>query len=99
MFYFTGRPAPAGGRRQTMRKHKPRPDLHAAPPATLEGLEPRRLFAWGAFPQLIDQDLAVSRYPQFDGSGQTIAFIDTGVDYTQPQLAGKYLGGIDLIDS
>ncbi|HYE18285.1 MAG TPA: S8 family serine peptidase [Tepidisphaeraceae bacterium] len=83
-----------------MRKLKPRRQLEVPQSRpSVETLEPRQLFAWGAFPQLIDQDLATSRYPQYTGSGQTIAFIDTGVDYTQPQLAGKYVGGYDFLDN
>jgi hypothetical protein len=68
----------------------------------IEPLEDRRLFAttpWGTFPQLIDQDLAVANYPQYNGAGQTIAIIDTGVDYTHPALVGKYLAGHDFVDN
>ncbi|MGC3957483.1 MAG: S8 family serine peptidase [Verrucomicrobiota bacterium] len=70
-------------------------------PIIAEALEPRRLFAtaWGAFPQLIDQDLAVSSYAQYNGAGQTIAIIDTGIDYTHPAVAGKYLTGYDFVDN
>jgi hypothetical protein len=64
-----------------------------------ESLEPRRLLAWGAFPQLIDQDVAASAYAQYNGSGQTIAFIDTGYNYNNPILASKYLGGYDFVDN
>lgn len=69
-------------------------------PITCEALEPRRLLAttpWGAIPKLIDQDIAVANYGQYNGSGQTIAIIDTGVDYNHPALSGKYLGGYDFI--
>lgn len=66
-------------------------------PARVEALEGRTLLAWGAFPQLIDQDLAASKYPQYNGSGQTIAVIDTGVAYNHPVLQGKYAGGVDLV--
>jgi subtilisin family serine protease len=64
-----------------------------------ESLEPRRLLAWGAFPQLIDQDVAASAYSQYNGSGQTIAFIDTGNNYPNPILSNRYLGGYDYIDN
>ena len=89
----------AGVRCETMRKPKQHRPLHPARRPAFESLEARQLFAWGAFPQLIDQDLAVSRYPQYTGAGQTIAFVDTGVDYTQSQLAGKYLGGYDFLSN
>ena len=68
----------------------------------LEALEGRTLLAgtpWGAVPQLIDQDLAVANYGQYNGSGQTIVFIDTGEDYNHPALAGKYLGGYDFVNN
>jgi hypothetical protein len=42
---------------------------------SLESLEGRMLLAatpWGAVPQLIDQDLAVANYGQYNGAGQTI---------------------------
>jgi hypothetical protein len=71
-------------------------------PFSCETLESRRLLAgtpWGAIPQLIDQDLAVSNYGQYNGSGQTIAIIDTGVDYNHGALNGKYLGGYDFISN
>lgn len=56
----------------------------------LESLEERRLLAWGAYPQLIDQDLATSTYPAITGSGVNIALIDSGVDFNHPNLAGKF---------
>src|SRR3954447_14139376 len=68
----------------------------------LEPLERRNLLAttpWGAFPQLIDQDLAVANFGQYTGAGQTIAIIDTGVDYNHPAVAGKYVGGYDFVDN
>ena len=75
--------------------------------ASLEPLESRRLFAgepWGTVPQLIDQDDAVSRYASLTGKGQTIAVIDTGIDYTHPALGGgfgtgkKVVAGYDFVD-
>ncbi|HEY7119886.1 MAG TPA: S8 family serine peptidase [Tepidisphaeraceae bacterium] len=71
-----------------------------SPAPRIEPLELRTLLAttpWGAFPQLIDQDLAVANYGQYNGSGQTIAIIDTGVDYNHPAIKGKYIGGVDLV--
>jgi ribosomal protein L12E/L44/L45/RPP1/RPP2 len=55
----------------------------------IETLEERRLLAWGPYPQLINQDQAVATYPTITGSGVNIALIDSGVDSTQPNLAGK----------
>jgi len=37
--------------------------------------------------------------PGFDGTGVTIALIDTGVDLTHPYLHGKVLPGFDLVDA
>ena len=55
----------------------------------VEGLETRRLLAWGAYPLLIDQDLAVASYPSITGAGQRIVVIDSGINANHPNLAGK----------
>src|SRR6478752_7223289 len=81
-------------------------------PLLLERLEDRRLFAapasanpWGGAPKLIRQDLAAQQFPQVTGAGQTVAVIDTGIDYTLPQLGGGYgsafkvIGGYDFVDN
>jgi hypothetical protein len=76
-------------------------------PALVEPLESRRLMAgepWNANARLIDQDDALSRFPSLTGAGQTIAVIDTGIDYTHPLLGGgfgpgkKVVGGYDFVD-
>jgi subtilisin family serine protease len=56
----------------------------------IEKLEERRLLAWGTYPQLIQQDQAVASYPSITGAGVNIALIDSGVDFNQPNLAGKF---------
>ena len=56
----------------------------------IEMLEERRLLAWGTYPQLIQQDQAVANYPSITGAGVNIALIDSGVDFNQPNLAGKF---------
>ena len=53
---------------------------------TLEG---RLLFAWGAYPLLIDQDLAAANYPTITGANKLIVVIDSGVNASHPNLAGK----------
>ena len=55
----------------------------------VEPLEGRRLLAgepWGTFPKLIDQDIAASAFPAYNGAGQTIAILDGGIDYTHPAI-------------
>ena len=60
---------------------------------------------WGANPQLIRQDDAVTQFPLVTGKGQTVAIIDTGIDYTNPLLGGgfgpghKVVGGFDFVDN
>lgn len=76
---------------------------------SIEGLEPRVLFAsalpWGATAALVRQDVAVSAYPTVTGVGQTIAVIDTGIDYNLASLGGgfgaghKVVGGWDFVDN
>jgi subtilisin family serine protease len=56
----------------------------------VEQLEHRTLLAWGAYPQLISQDDAVATFPNVTGSGVNIALIDSGVDFSQPNLQGKF---------
>ena len=34
----------------------------------------------------------------FTGKGQTVCVIDSGIDYTHPSLAGKYVGGYDFVN-
>lgn len=72
-----------------------------------EPLEPRRLLAGEPLSpalQLIGLDRLLTARPTLDGAGQTIAVIDTGVDYTHPALGGgfgpgfKVVGGYDFVD-
>src|SRR5688572_15382468 len=65
----------------------------------LDSLEQRRHFAWGTFPQLIDQDLAAQYYPQYNGAGTTIVNIDSGVNAAHPVLQGKLLPGWDFVNN
>lgn len=69
-----------------------------------EPLETRTLFAWSSYAQLIDQDVAAAAYSGITGKGNTVAVIDTGIDYTHPSLGGgfgsnfKVVGGYDFFD-
>src|SRR5688500_20189617 len=56
--------------------------------AALEALEPRRLFAWSAAAQLVDQDAAAASSPNLTGAGVTVAVIDTGINYNLAPLGG-----------
>src|SRR5207247_791886 len=50
------------------------------------------------------QDDQVSQHPDVTGAGQTVAVIDTGIDYDHPFLGGgfgpgfKVVGGYDFVD-
>lgn len=75
--------------------------------ACIEALEPRRLFAgepWSQHGILIGQDDAAAAHASLSGAGQTVAVIDTGIDYTHPLLGGgigaghKVVGGYDFVD-
>lgn len=56
----------------------------------LEPLESRRLFAWSAYAQLVDQDVAAEKYANLTGQGVTVAVIDTGIDYSLSSLGGGF---------
>lgn len=57
------------------------------PAPEIDSLEPRQLLAWGTYPTLIHQDLAVQNYPQLNGGGRLIVVIDSGVNANHPSLA------------
>jgi subtilisin family serine protease len=73
----------------------------------LEKLEDRRLLSHGFGPtaQLVGQDLAVSQFPSINGSGESIAVLDTGIDYNDPLLGGgfgphhKVVAGYDFVNN
>jgi hypothetical protein len=74
----------------------------------VESLERRELLSgepWGWQAKMIGQDLAVANYPSITGAGQTIAVIDSGVDYKHPALGGgigsgfKVIAGYDFVSN
>lgn len=56
---------------------------------SVEPLEDRTFFAWGAFPNLIDLDAAASKYPTVNGKGVAIADLDTGINFNHWALKGR----------
>ncbi|HEX8521333.1 MAG TPA: S8 family serine peptidase [Tepidisphaeraceae bacterium] len=79
----------------------------AARKVLVEALEARQLMAadWGPSAELIHQDLSTTNFPSITGKGVTIAFCDTGVDYSHPALGGgfgaghKVKAGWDFVDN
>lgn len=63
----------------------------------LEALDPRRLLAYSAAAQLINQDDALGAYSNITGQGQTVAVIDTGIDYTHANLGGGFGAGKKVV--
>lgn len=52
---------------------------------------------WGKAAQLINQDDAVRNFPSINGAGQTIAVLDTGVDWKHSALGGAFGGNAKVI--
>jgi Subtilase family len=69
------------------------------PRTSLERLESRQLLAdiWGAAPRLTRLDTFLANVPDYDGTGQTVAVIDTGIDYTHPNLGAGFGAGKKVI--
>jgi subtilisin family serine protease len=70
-----------------------------------ESLERRTLLAYSPAAELIGQTALLADRPDLTGVGQTIATIDTGVNYNHPALGGgfgpgfKVVGGYDFVDN
>jgi subtilisin family serine protease len=56
---------------------------------SVETLEDRQLMSWGTLPQVIDQDVAASKYPSINGKGVAIADLDTGISFNHSALSGR----------
>ncbi len=61
-------------------------------PTFFEPLESRSYLSvtWGVQGQQVSQNLAAIHFPKIDGSHESIAVIDSGVDYTHPLLGGTF---------
>jgi len=65
--------------------------MHDNSTSKFEALEGRTMLtAWGAQGRLTGQDLLASQFPQITGAGESVAIIDSGVDYNHPQLGGGW---------
>jgi hypothetical protein len=56
---------------------------------SLEQLESRELLSWSNTAMLMDQDIALGKYPSINGRGQLIVNIDSGINFNHPKLAGR----------
>ena len=71
----------------------------------LEMLEERRLLSggWAPTARVDDQDLAIRAFKKITGRGQSVAILDTGVDYNHPALGGGWgrtvIGGYDFVNN
>jgi hypothetical protein len=72
--------------------------------SSIEALEGRQMLSaapWAQQAKLIGLDKVAAQYPTLTGAGQTIAIIDSGVDYNHPTLGGgwgkKVIGGYDYM--
>ncbi len=76
----------------------------------VDTLEPRQLMAfndWGDAERLMRLPDAIDAYHSLplDGGGETIAIVDSGIDYNHPSLGGgfgagfKVIGGYDFVDN
>lgn len=75
---------------------------HGGRRAIVETLECRRLLAaWNDAAQLVDQDEAYSQFRSINGKHQSVAVLDTGVDYRHPAFGGKWgktvIAGYDFV--
>jgi hypothetical protein len=72
--------------------------------SSIEALEGRQMLAaapWAQQAKLIGLDQVAAQYPSLNGAGQSVAIIDSGVDYNHPVLGGgwgkKVIAGYDYM--
>src|SRR5436309_341861 len=74
-------------------KYSTRTSEHLNTPFAVEPLESRTLMTrWGGWLANLDLPSELSKYPSVTGKGQTIAILDTGVDYTNPVFGRSGFG-------
>src|ERR1700682_4374676 len=52
----------------------------------------RRSYAWGTAPHMIGLDRVAASYGNINGHGESIAVIDTGINWNHPALGNGKLG-------
>src|SRR5437667_483644 len=57
--------------------------------ALFEALEDRRLLAWGFWPDHVDLDAAVTKYPGIRGQGEVVVDIGTGINMAANDFNGR----------
>jgi subtilisin family serine protease len=83
-------------------KYEERKNYHGGTVASVESLEERRLLAaWNDAALLVDQNEAFNEFRKVSGKNQSVAVIDTGVDYRHPAFGGKWgktvVAGYDFV--
>ena len=65
----------------------------------VQALEPRRLLSrtLGPTAQSIEQPQAIAAFPTINGQGESIAVLDTGIDYNHPLLGGGFGPGFKVV--
>src|SRR5258706_9049957 len=81
-------------------KPAPPPIMAAAAAVPTATATPAATPNWVPYAKLLQQDLAVSQFPNLTGSGIGIAIIDRGIHYNAPQIgANKILANYNFRDA
>jgi subtilisin family serine protease len=55
--------------------------------------------SWMESASLIGQPTVVANYPSYQGTGYSVAIIDTGIDYNNPAFAGRVIAGWNFVNN